>query len=90
LSKLSKSDFDRIVYSVAGDMPKDLNVSIIGFKVDMTFESNSGKTHWEAYLNFDEVTGNYTYTPLYMGVSPSLPWVFGNEISSRIKDILNN
>ena len=90
MSKLSKSEFERTVYSVAGDMPQVLNVTINGFRVDITFESNSRKTHWDAYLNFDEVTGNYTYTPLYRGVSPTLPWVFGNEISSRIKEILNN
>ena len=88
MSKLSESEFSNIVHSIARDMPKVLNVSIYGFNVDVTFESNSGKTDWNSFLRFDEVTGNYTYTSTYRGAA--LPWLFGDRISSRIKEILNS
>lgn len=83
MSKLSESEFVNIVHSVAGDMPEVLNVSIYGFEVDVTFISNSGKTSWNSFLRFDELTGKYTYTSPYTGAA--LPWQFGNRISSRIK-----
>ncbi len=88
MSKLSKSEFDRIVYSVTRDMPEVLNVSISGFEVTVTFKSNSGKTKWNSFLNFDEMTGKYTYTSPYLGAAS--PWVCGNRISNRIKEILSN
>jgi hypothetical protein len=85
---LSESKFNSIVYSVAGSMPNVLSVSIYGFKVNVTFQSDSKKTDWESFLDFDEVTGDYTYTSPYIGAA--LPWQFGDGISSRIKQILND
>lgn len=87
MRKIRESEFDSIVYSVAGDMPEVLNISIYGFKVEVTFKSNSGKTDWNSLLDFDEVTGKYTYTSPFHGAA--LPWQFGNRISSRIKELLN-
>ncbi|WP_425803335.1 hypothetical protein ACHOLT_17695 [Desulfitobacterium sp. Sab5] len=88
MRQLSESEFDSIVYSVSGDMPEVLNISIYGFGVEVTFESNSRKTDWNSFLDFDKVTGNYTYTSPYLGAS--LPWQFGDRISRRIKDMLND
>ncbi|MEK0289280.1 hypothetical protein P5F77_01965 [Caldifermentibacillus hisashii] len=88
MRKLRESEFDSIVYSVVEDMPEVLNVSINGFKVEVTFKSNSGKTNWNSFLDFDEMTGNYTYTSTYLGAA--LPWQFGKRISDRIKELLND
>ena len=75
MRKLRESEFDSIVYSVARDMPEVLNVSIYGFKVEVTFKSNSGKTDWNSFLDFDEVTGKYTYTsPYCTGCLPCAFW----------------
>ena len=88
MRKLTESEFDSIVYSVVEEMSEVLDVSIYGFKVEVTFKSNSGKSKWNSVLDFDEVTGKYTYTSPYLGAA--LPWQFGNSISGRIKEILNN
>lgn len=88
MRKLTESEFESIVSSVVGDMPEVLNVIINGFKVDVTFKSNSGKQSWDSYFDFDELTGKYTGTSPYLGAS--LPNQFGREISVRIKELLND
>jgi|LGOV01.1.fsa_nt_gb hypothetical protein len=83
MRKLSESEFESIVHNVAGAMSEVLDVSIYGFRIDVTFESNSKKTHWNSFLDFDEVTGYYTFTSPYSGAA--LPWQFGNRIQAELQ-----
>jgi hypothetical protein len=88
MGKLTDSEFAGIVNSVAGSMSDVVSVSIFGFDVDVTFRSNSGKTKWNSYLKFDEQTGHYSYTSPYLGAAS--PWLFGNDVQSRIQGIISS
>lgn len=88
VGKLTETEFTEIVNSVAGSMSDVVSVSIYGFHITVTFRSNSGKTEWNSFLEFDEQTGNYSYTRPYPGAAS--PWVFGNDVQSRIRGLISS
>jgi hypothetical protein len=88
MRKLSESEFDSIVHSVARETYGVLDVSVCGFSVIVRFRTNSGKGSWTSTLSFNEETGYYTYTSPYYGAGK--PYALGDRIASRMKEMLND
>lgn len=84
MTRLSEQEFESIVNDSVLSVGGGATVSVAGLSVDVNFPSNSGKTHFDARLDFDE-TGSYTVTAFYMGTNPSFPRVLGGHISERIQ-----
>lgn len=88
MGALTESAFADIVHSVAGSMWNVARVSIRGFDVEVTFRSKSKKSTWDSSLKFDEQSGDYSYTQVYPGSAS--PWVFGNQVQERMREILRS
>lgn len=90
MKKISESEFNEIIGSVADNMREVSDYSIYGLSVEVTFKSNSGKSSWNAFFNFDkdEIEGNLRCNSPYP--EASVLRVFGDNVLDRINDLLSN
>lgn len=83
MGRLTESEFSEIVADVAASMWKIESASAIGFTVDITFSTRSGKGSVAASLHFDDDTGRCTtiYCPY---TDANQPRFFADEVERRI------
>ncbi|MEU3361182.1 hypothetical protein [Streptomyces albidoflavus] len=79
--------FEEIVRAAAERTSKIDGVSVDGFFVDVRVRSNSGRSSWGSYLNFDEANGDYRLPrPPYPGANA--PERLGDAIRESYRESL--
>jgi hypothetical protein len=89
MARLTEGAFHDIVNSVALGMPRVESVSVSGFQVTVTFESQSKKRSqsWDARINCDPETGSCGYNGVY-AFSSQMPAIFARRVSEGVLEVL--
>ena len=84
MGRVSESEFHAIVNDVAASIYGIVGVSIYGYSVVVTCRSGSGKSKWDAHVEFDAETGHYTGSRPYAGAG--LPMLFADGVAAKIRE----
>ena len=89
MGKLSIYDFERIANEETSSILSLESYSVGNYRIGLTYKSNSGKSPWNASVEFDEDTGYFT-SCVCPHPNSYAPHSLGKQIESRLIDFINS
>ena len=87
---ITREQFEDIVMKAAKNVPDIKDVKVLGDQIQLTIKSKSGKSTWNAFLNFFDKNGNLSLNCECCGGYPggNVPRFFADEIRKQMKYLI--
>ena len=90
VGSLTREQFEDIVMKAAKNVSNVNDVKMLGDQIQLTVKSKSGKSTWNAFLNFFDENGNLSLNCECCGGYPggNVPKFFADEIRKQMKYLI--